>query len=230
MPTSEIANFRDVGGLPLVGGGRTRTGVLLRSAAPLNGDVLPHALRGHPFTVIDLRSDTESKYDPFTWPIEAKVLHHNIFDPGDLNRLRGADLAQLYRDMVEAASDRILAITPLISTEGPTLIHCAAGKDRTGVVVAVLLLLSGVEPAAVVADYRRTEQAMPAVIARLSDSGAVDPSNVTPLWYSAPAEAISLVVRTLVDHPGGGPIAWYDDHGGHLDALRQLRARLREAS
>jgi protein-tyrosine phosphatase len=219
-----FANFRDIGGLPLVGGGRTRSGVLLRSSAPIPGTPLPESLGDPSFTVIDLRApDERPRYE---WPESAVVHRHNLFEPGDLNKLVRTDLVVVYRDMLAAAAQKIAAVTEMLSQAGPTVIHCTAGKDRTGVTIAVLLLLAGVDPAAITADYRSTEKNMPMVVDGLGRIGVVEIDNISPLWLSAPEAAIALVLDTLQAHPGG-PQAWYTDHGGEPDALARLRSRLR---
>ncbi|MFY1621434.1 tyrosine-protein phosphatase [Micromonospora sp. WMMD736] len=222
---STFANFRDIGGLPLTDGGQTRSGVLLRCSAPIPGDALPADLQNRAFTVVDLRSAVEQPQ--YEWPPNTVVVRHNLFEPGDLSRLRDVDLSLLYRDMLATAAERIVAVAHMLDSDGPTLVHCTAGKDRTGVVVAVLLLLSGVEPAAILADYCRTELAMPAVVQRLSAIGAIDTANIAAPWYAAPAAAIEAVMTMLTQYPGGAR-AWFLDRGGRVDALNQLRQRLRD--
>lgn len=225
--TKTFVNFRDVGGLPLREGGRTRSGVLLRSSAPMPEDALPVGLSASSFTVVDLRSAEEQPQ--YRWPTGASVVQHNLFAPGDLTRLRDVDLVLLYQDMLVAAAERIVAVAGMVSEEGPTLVHCTAGKDRTGVVVAILLLLAGVERQAIVADYHRTEAEMPAVIERLSAIGAVDLTNVSPPWFTAPTSAIDAVIDAVTQHPGG-PLGWFTDHGGDFEAMQRLTERLRQSA
>lgn len=224
MPDATFANFRDLGGLALRGGGWTRAGVVFRCSAPVPGDELPIALQNSAFSVIDLRGRNERpQYD---WPTNVTVRRHTLYDAADLNHLGSVDLVDVYRDMLRSAANRITAAVAMVDNDEPTVIHCTAGKDRTGVVAAVLLLLAGAEPESIVADYRATEAEMASVIERLVAAGTVDRRRVTPLWYSAPKEAVSVVLNELVSHPAG-PEGWFAENGGDVDVVRSLRQRLR---
>ena len=168
--TTCLANLRDLGGLPLVSGGNTQPGVLLRSDAPYAGDLAPADLSDGigwpPAAVIDLRSERERRRTPYPWPAGVAVAH-DLHEAGDVAVNGGLGLLASYQAILTTAAARVTAVPGLLATDGPTLIHCAAGKDRTGIVVAVLLLLAGVEPEAVVADYLLTGPRMAGVIARL---------------------------------------------------------------
>jgi hypothetical protein len=104
---------------------------------------------------------------------------------------------------------------------------CAAGKDRTGVAVAVLLLAAGVEPASVAADYTATAANMGRLLSRLQELGGGLPLNAGAHadLLAAPAEAITVVIDGLMGWPGG-PQAWVADHGGPADGIRQWQNRL----
>ena len=62
------------------------------------------------------------------------------------------------------------ALRSIITAPGAAIVHCAAGKDRTGVVVALALTVAGVEPEVIVADYVATDERLEAIIERLSRS------------------------------------------------------------
>lgn len=225
--TTRLANLRDLGGLPLASGGRTRPGVLLRSDAPYAGDQdpdLPAGVAWPPAVVIDLRAERERRRSPYPWPEQTVSVAHELHDAGDLGRLPELGLVAVYQAILATAAERVTAVTGLLAEDGPTLIHCAAGKDRTGIVVAVLLLLAGVEPEAVLADYLATAVGMDGVIARLAGVGALRPERVLDEWFTAPEEAGRLVVETVLAHPGG-PEGWYAEHGGDIAALARFRAR-----
>jgi protein-tyrosine phosphatase len=113
------------------------------------------------------------------------------------------------------------------SAPGPVLVHCAAGKDRTGMAVAVLLLAAGVEPESVTADYTATSANMGLLLSRLAELGGGLPVNTDGQadLLAAPAEAIAVVVGGLMGWPGG-PQAWVTDHGGSAASIRQWRERI----
>ncbi len=207
------ANVRDLGGLPLVGGGATRHGVLLRGDASYADDLAPTGVPWPPAGVVDLRSPAEARRHPHVWPDTTVVVRHELYAAAALDSVpTEAGLIGVYEGILASASERVADVVAMIGAEGPTLVHCAAGKDRTGVVVAALLIVAGVEPPAVVDDYLRTESAMPEVVARLADRGGVDLSAVAPDWLTAPAQAVALVVELLTSW-AGGPRQWFLDHG-----------------
>ncbi len=169
-------NFRDLGGLPAADGRALRHGLLFRSeklSALTDADVLGLGQLGL-HTVIDLRSGQERRIHPSRLPeqdrpavLELDVMAHPALSGRSLvGVLRdnpttaGARqmMLALYRAFptafapeLPALFDRLLAVDGL-----PALIHCTAGKDRTGFLAALLLNAAGVAPAAVEADYMAT--------------------------------------------------------------------------
>jgi protein-tyrosine phosphatase len=71
-------------------------------------------------------------------------------------------LESMYRGLIDTAPERIVAVVRGVLGAQPTLVHCTVGKDRTGVTIALVLSAVGVDREAVVADYARTEQLLPA--------------------------------------------------------------------
>jgi protein-tyrosine phosphatase len=229
------ANFRDLGGLLLASGRLTRAGVLYRSDALYPGDSMPVAAPQWALgTVIDLRSPGEPG-GTYPWP--AGVAVHQIplmpeaavVTKAVAAQVSGpARLESLYRAMFEAIPGRLAALVGMAaSSPGPVLVHCAAGKDRTGIAVAVLLLAAGVEPASVTADYTASAANMGLLLSRLQKLGGRLPANTDDHadFLAAPAEAIAVIVDGLMGWPGG-PQAWVADHGGSVDEVRLWQERL----
>ncbi|WP_182379443.1 tyrosine-protein phosphatase [Nocardioides sp. WS12] len=217
-------NVRDVGGLPLVGGGVTRRGVLLRGDALYDGDEPPAHVTWPPATVIDLRSAKERDRSPYTWPEGVAIVSRELFDAADLGRMpREGALMSVYRELVANAGPGIAGLLDVMG-DGPTYLHCAAGKDRTGASVAALLLLAGVPEEAVVADYQRTESAMGGVLARLVERGAIDVDGWQPEWAEAPYEAVGLVIEAVTGHPDG-PRGWFLENGATDAAIDRFLGR-----
>ena len=168
---SHAPNFRDVGALPLVGGGMLRPGLLYRSEAVLEptpedaADIRACGIR----IVFDLRSRPEAVRAPNAFWEQEGIEHHNLdllsgfprdHNPWavlreDPSRAGGAAMMHaLYAGMPRAA----LGYLPRLfdaTAQGrvPLLVHCTAGKDRTGFIMAMLLAALGVEPDAIVDDY-----------------------------------------------------------------------------
>lgn len=219
-----FANLRDLGGLPVEGGGITRHGVLFRSDAPYSGDAGPDGVTGWPpSTVVDLRARAESARSPWAWPASTRVVQHELFSAARLDLLprERAIVESIYRSVVSGVPDRLVAVVGLLDPVGSTLVHCAAGRDRTGIVTALLLLLAGVEQDAVIDDYLCTAPAMPAVIARMRRNGALaEDFEVPQHWLGAPEAAIRLVMDELTG-ADGGPQGWFAAHGGNMEAMAE---------
>lgn len=167
-------NFRDVGGLPTTDGRYLRSGVIYRSEGPASfndehrGELAELEIR----LVCDLRADVERDQAPNDWTTTARLLNLDITN--DLRTETNQGWNAL-RDDPSAAGARVAittnyaaipgAILPhlgglidaIIGGETPVIIHCTAGKDRTGVLMAILLLVVGVQREAVVADYLRSD-------------------------------------------------------------------------
>jgi protein-tyrosine phosphatase len=234
------ANFRDLGGLPLTAGGVTRAGVLYRSDALYPGDGAPlEAPLWPPATVIDLRSPGETATGGYSWPDGVRVeqiplMRRAAVVTGRRDRGSGPELRRpvrlesLYLAMLQAVPDKLASLVTLAAhATGPVLVHCAAGKDRTGVAVAVLLTVAAVEPAAVIADYTATAPRIPALLSRLQVLGRRLPADADahPELLGTPVEAIAAVAERLTSWPGG-PRAWLAAHGASPDDAVRWRERL----
>jgi len=184
-----LANLRDVGGLPTDDGGRTRPGVLWRSDAPLAGDATTHGPGGlawPPGSVVDLRNPEELDGQPHPLVDRGASLTPlpviRALAPAVL--MRGAppakrderSLDELYRALLRIGEAWMPTLVDVAAHgPGPLLVHCAAGKDRTGVAVALLLRAAGVSRAAVAADFAATNEHRVALRDRLAAQGAIAP-------------------------------------------------------
>ena len=171
-------NVRDLGGLPLTGGGLTRPGAFYRSASPrfVTADGWRQAHEDGVRTVVDLRRDEEVAADPAPTADAAgaaglAVLRadldgpkdHPVWDLVDGGGLGGTPL--YLRPFVDARPDRVAAVLTALARapEGGVVFHCQVGRDRTGVVSLVLLALAGVEPDAIAEDYQQSGPALAAL-------------------------------------------------------------------
>jgi protein-tyrosine phosphatase len=232
-------NVRDLGGYALAGGGETAWRAMLRGDGLHRlgeNDVarlLDHGLR----TVIDLRSGYELEREPNPFRAHPVVRYHNIalFDAlSPIDIVLGAqgsafDMAARYRDAVDHCSARIVAVLEAMveADEGAILFHCSAGKDRTGLVAAILLVLAGVDDDQVLDDYALTAKLATPLIeqfrARALARGA-DPRFVEGFLSSEPA-----TMRSTLDHIANtyGGVQTYLEHAGADAAmLAGVRRRL----
>ncbi|MFG3344389.1 tyrosine-protein phosphatase [Streptomyces sp. NPDC048018] len=175
-----VRNFRDVGGLPTVDGRSVRPGRLFRSghlahATPEDASFLA-SLGLH--TVFDFRNDADRIFEgddvalpgvrnvniPLSDPADGKEFWQMVRQ-GDLTQLRGlladgkaaARMSASYRKMmVERTAEHSRVLHAMAGESVPALMHCAAGKDRAGLSVAISLLAVGVEREAIEADYLKS--------------------------------------------------------------------------
>ncbi len=196
MPSFEfVRNFRDCGGYPVSGGHIVRTGKLYRSAqmheaTPSDLGVL--AALGIS-AIVDLRRPTErEKYPSRRWPgFDAHVVEHAgldgidlpphlaaFADAGNSGEAARHAMLEIYRGF---PTDRMISelyrdfFTVLAETSGAVLVHCAAGKDRTGLGVALVQHVAGVHRDDILAHYLKTNDSdliTPVTIAAMRENSA----------------------------------------------------------
>jgi protein-tyrosine phosphatase len=240
-PPPGLLNLRDVGDVPAASGRRVPLGRLYRSDAPMLGDPDPELRPWPPRTVVDLRSPGEGRSGAHPLHSErTRVVNIPLFrrlDPGQLASQRRAeppDLSTIYRRLLRASAVNLVAVAEVIAeSPGPVLLHCAAGKDRTGVATAVALAAVGVTPEAIVADYLHTERSLDGLLGRLALSWSEHQREARlrrltvdrPDLMQAPAAAIEAVLETLGAWPGA-TAGWLLDHGLAESGLERLIERL----
>jgi protein-tyrosine phosphatase len=171
-------NARDLGGLPAAGG-CIRRGALVRADAP---DGLTaagwRALVGHGVrTLIDLRNDGELAPDRALRPADLTTVRVPLDDEADrvlwervwAEELDGSPL--YYGPFLDAKPERCAAAVRAVAGAAPggVLVHCVGGRDRTGLVVLLLLALAGVPAEAIAADYELSNLHLPARWAALGE-------------------------------------------------------------
>ncbi len=248
------ANARDVGARPVAGGGSVRSERLLRSDSPVGlserdvrylVDVLGLD------TVVDLRTGMEVRsegHGPLADEGGVAVHHLSLFpeteptgpagiepevlpwqDPAG-ERAR-ATARRTYLRYLDDRPDSVLTALRLIAgSSGATLVHCAAGKDRTGVVVALALSAVGVPRDEVVADYVASAERIEAILARLGASAtyAADPALGDVDRHRPRAETIEGFLDELAAEDGGAA-GWLRAHGWTDADQAALVARLVES-
>jgi len=235
-----VDNVRDAGGLPLRDGGRTRFGELFRSAnlRHVTDTDVAHlvdvvGLR----LVIDLRTAREIDRDGPTLVAGAgveTVALSFLPDDGEALPETGDDSDPLLRSylgyLVDRTENVVQAVRLLGGPDvGPTLVHCAAGKDRTGVLLALVLDAVGVEREAVIADYALSAHHVEAMFRRWTTAFDREmPDDLTP--HLPRAEVIATVLARLDDQHGNGgrdgAANWLRANGLDDASLDRLRARL----
>lgn len=247
-----MRNFRDVGGLPTVDGRRVRQGVLFRSGhlAHATGEDAAFLASLGLHTIFDFRNAADQKLEgPDVDLPGVRNVNLPLSDPADgaefWKMVRDGDLDQLREILADGkAADRMIGSYRAIVTERtaehsrilhalaedsvPALMHCAAGKDRAGLSIAVTLLALGVEREAVVEDYLKSNAAHRRYKVRRSGSAASAYSPevmelLSPL-FDARAEYLAAAFETVEETWGG--VDAYLEQGLRLTPA--TRERLRE--
>lgn len=253
MPLDGVANARDLGDLPIDGGGRTARDRLLRSdnlqgltPADVRRLVDEIGLR----TVVDLRTTVEVEKEgpgPLTREPLVDIRHLSLFPesgvmtdvdallPWQGDRDTPVDPTRravgFYLAYLEDRPDSIVAaLRAIADSPGAALVHCAAGKDRTGVVVALALTVAGVPRDAIIADYAATADRMTELLARLRASDTYrEDLDSRPDDSHRPRAVTMERLLTYLDESFSGPVGWLESAGfGAADQAR-LRARLVES-
>lgn len=157
-------NARDLGGLPRSSGGVTRHGVFVRgdTLCDLTEDGRRSLLDDGIRTIVDLRRADELAREPNPFAEIPGVVyeHRPLNDPGVTARISAIDdQAERYRVMLDGNGERIASIAEVLATAPRTvLFHCFAGRDRTGIVAAIVLRLAGVPDEEIVRDFALSDQ------------------------------------------------------------------------
>ncbi|WP_300605361.1 tyrosine-protein phosphatase [Trebonia sp.] len=248
-------NVRDLGGLPTADGGATVAGRLLRSEnlqelSPADVSRLVDEIGVT--TVVDLRTTAEVELEG-PGPLDAVPGVRHAYHPvlpelgsrtdavaeALLLQKRERDKSRFPDDIMcghylgyleERPSEVTGALRSIATSRGAAIVHCAAGKDRTGVIVALALTAADVEPEAIVADYMATADRLDAIIERLrrSRTYAEDISSRPVQAHLPRAETMKAFLEQLHVRYGGLP-AWLARNGFTDDELSLLRAKLRQA-
>ncbi|MFH0760248.1 MAG: tyrosine-protein phosphatase [Bacteroidota bacterium] len=241
-------NFRDIGGSLTAGGQRVRKGLLYRSG-------VWQKLKDADFqlvkslsiqTIVDLRSLEEQERDPSNLPGLRKVSLPCNIDKMTRDRLkplvfkRDADdqiiqiIDSVYADMVRLMVQPMAQIIRLILTPGslPLLMHCRAGKDRTGVAVAMLQWFLGMEQNSILREYMKSNLFLLPKISkthkrvRLLTLGLIPKANMQAAFEVR--ERYILTTFGIVEEKFGGIEAFFRSGGITNDELARLKMALLE--
>ncbi|HWE33254.1 MAG TPA: tyrosine-protein phosphatase [Solirubrobacteraceae bacterium] len=227
-------NSRDVGGLQ-ARGGFIRSGLLVRSDVPLAlGDAGRELLRELRIaTAVDLREPSERELDHADFDGLALATVSNPILGPDFDLRQEITLEEVYLQILERRGAPLASAVRALARPGalPALVFCSAGKDRTGIVTALVLGTLGVSDDEIVADYMRTEQNMTGafrarVEARAAAAGISEQEVAVKL--GAPPALMWTILGWLRSHCGGAA-GYLRSHGMTELELDELRAQLIES-
>jgi len=241
IPLRGCFNFRDLGGYPAADGRSVVWRRLFRS------DGLHHLtpedvalLRGEIGLgeIIDLRSSGELRADGRgALAAEPIRFHHLPLFDRETDRRTHPDydpdtvtLADRYYFLAELAKDALRQVLVVLAeADAAAVYHCAAGKDRTGIVSAIVLSILGVPDEIIVADYAASRENLDAIIERLlSSKGYRGMLEALPpdTMHADPETMISFLARLTAQY--GSMRAYAVDAGVPEEQIEKLRARLLE--
>jgi len=182
--------------------------------------------------VVDLRTDVEVELEgpgPMTAELAVRTEHRSLYP--DSESPDEPPVVRAYMGYLRRRPDSVVgSVRAIARADGAVLVHCAAGKDRTGVVVALALDAAGVDRDTIVGDYLATRERIDAIMARLVSSPtyrAQLEGHDTHKFAPVPGTMERLL--ELVDDRFGGSVAWLSARGlGHAD-IERLRRRLAPA-
>ena len=239
-----VINLRDIGGYPAGNRAITRWGTILRSGTmngftPDAGDLFEDFRIS---TVLDLRRDEELPTDPqpdlgnghraVTYR-QVSLLTDQI---QDARRQYGYQLPDVYRAILDKSQDQIGEAVGVLAEPGalPAIVRCTAGKDRTGLVIALLLRTVGVPDDTIAYDYALSQQCMdhPEFI-EFQQAHVLDPDadweTYRKTFLISPAEFMRDALQ-YVDSEYGSACGYLLEAGVDLSAQNHLRQALVEPS
>jgi protein-tyrosine phosphatase len=231
-----LLNARDLGGYPTADGRETQWGAVVRSdnLTPLTeagqAALVAYGVR----SIVDLRGPEEARLfpNPFAVADAHGITYTNVpfQDPAAYDFTEEPrSLAAVYVTMLDHYRSRVAAVMTTVADApaGGVLVHCMGGKDRTGLVAALLLDLAGVDRETIAADYAITREYLRPRDEEFVLNGPGDRAERERVIakYSARAE-VMLEALEHVDDRYGGVESYLSEAGVSAERLSRLRERL----
>jgi len=240
-------NIRDVGGYPTNSGGRIRWRRLIRAdnQRRLTPDGCAALVDYGVATVIDLRAPFERRIDPSpfaTGPVmpgapiylTIPILDSKGRDAAVADAINAASTVEaMYRPLLDHCREQIGAVIRAIASapDGGVLVYCHAGKDRTGLIAALVLAIAGVRRSTIARDYALSDACLrPLYEAQLLEERDADKRAALARQLYSPLNAARprTMAATLasLDERHGGVSAYLRGTGVEEEELKRLRARM----
>jgi hypothetical protein len=224
-------NVRDLGGLAMAGGRKTRFGVVVRadSIRGLTDDGWRALADYGVERAIDLRADDEVAEDPSD-AVPIPVLRVPI-TPWELAALREGwpSMREGYLALIEHFAARFAEVIAAVGrADGPVVIHCQGGRDRTGLVVALILQLVGVDPELIAADHAWSDANWAPKLEKWLNDAASEGERERLHRIFAPAGRTMVGILEEVEARYGGPRKYLVEAGASAESIDRLVLRLGE--
>lgn len=237
LPIAGTHNIRDIGGYSTLHGRRTLWHQLFRSdkldqlTPASQADLLGYGIR----TIIDLRYSPEVQESPDTVANtdEVTYVHMPLYELAGTEVLPVIpnDAGELYRLILDYRQKQLKLFFDMLLKPGalPLLVHCTAGKDRTGIVVALVLGMLDVPYETIVNDYMLSERRVAPLLAQLREQAIVNGWDTE--WYERLLACNPEFMRDMLNHLDtryGGIIPYLNQVGVTTEQIRQLRQLMLE--
>lgn len=232
-----VYNLRDIGGYETTDGRRTKWRVLLRSDSlhrltpPAQQTLLDLGVR----TIVDLRYREELAGAPNVFAGSSRVHYcpialYELDDPA-IAAYRPQNLDEVYRMMLAHAQPQFKRVIDALTEPGalPALTHCTVGKDRTGMVIALILGAMGVPDETIVEDYALGSAHIEPLLDELRAQAAREGLDMA--WYNRLLASDPAIMRRTLAHlreQYGGAEAYLRAAGVSGRQIEALRAALVE--
>jgi protein-tyrosine phosphatase len=216
LPTEGLVNFRDIGGYRAADGQYVRWGQIYRTGdwTELTVDDLNLINRLNIRLVCDLRSENEVRANPNpVFPVDGQAyLHLPLTGGGDMRAMIGAVLkapdqldgmvGQGYIQILENGAEVLSEIFHRFADPNslPLVFNCSAGKDRTGIIAALLLSLLGVPEETIVADYTLSNLAFEQTLAAMAGNESIMKAGLTPVTLAPLMVVKAQWIRAMLSH------------------------------
>ncbi len=221
-------NFRDLGGYNCVDGRVTKTDKFYRAdclAKLTENDI--NILKGMRITyVVDLRSDSEIEREPNPLKDREGFVYYNfpLIDGMQSSNFEGLvppSLLELYVGLADNAQGTIREIMEVFLQEGKVVFHCSAGKDRTGVIAALLLILANTNEDEIVEDYSATYPLMKDIFeAQMTGAAQFGIDIPRDIMLSEPETMVSFLEHMKKTYKNG--VAYFRQLGMKDDEIIKL--------
>ena len=238
LSVSGLVNIRDLGGLVSEDGRVVRSGLVFRSDNPKAlTEAGRHEFREavNPSVVIDLRIPLEYRREGYDLGDHVEVINCPMTPQSGINQEQidagmCDNLVDDYLRQIDVNSAYVAQALSLIADREnlPVVIHCTAGKDRTGIVVAMLLDILGVPHEDITADYHLTTRNMAPVVERIRNAPVFKENGLAdaPDWIFASNPETMQGFLTEMTRIYGGAEEWALQRGLSAEQISALRATL----
>jgi len=240
LPLEGLRNARDLGGYPTYDGGITRFSKFIRSESPksVTHDDLQFLKACGITDSIDFRGDSETQRSPSVFAAAPDFIYHRCptfdkqlaFAAGSISVSAFVNWGDKYIELVERSRAWVCdTLTVMAGAKGGVIYNCTTGKDRTGVISALLLSLAGVSEADIIADYCVSEIYLVDIYEDLLSKHfarwSKEETNLDNPFFRTAPENMKALLDYLRDHHGGIE-RYVKECGVSDDVLTTLRERL----